>query len=186
MGDIGKRVRLIGLILFLLFGPVHTASAQQLCADNTYVPNADPSTIFISESAISYAYSNCPGPGLRLSAPIRLKVGQSLFFWFRLQGDQAYLASPESRYPFMLNFFRYNGSDFVDEGSLGMARLDRAAMLAEAQGSGGAFDWRTGAEKWKFDIPGTYKVFVTQAGHDIPCYTSTVFSPCRLTVEVIE
>lgn len=174
------------LSILWLVGLVHCASAQQLCSDNTYLPNAYPGMVFISETAIGYSYSNCPSPDLRLSAPIHLKVGQSLFFWFRLQGDLTYLNSRQSRYPFVLNFFRYNGSDFVDEGSLGMKGLDRSAMIAETQVSGGPFDWRTGAEKWKFDIPGTYKIFVTQAGTDVPCSSASIFSPCKLTVEVIQ
>jgi len=182
-----RRGRAIALLCFFwLLGFVHCAAAQQLCPDSTYVPNAYPGMVFVSETAIGYSYSNCPSPDLRLSAPIHLKVGQSLFFWFRVQGDLTYLNSRQSRYPFVLNFFRYNGSDFFNEGSLGMKGLDRSAMIAEAQVSGGPFDWRTGAEKWKFDIPGTYKIFVTQAGTEVPCFSASIFSPCKLTVEVIQ
>lgn len=186
---VSRRVRLFcllaGLVPSFFFTHTDVAVGQQLCADNTYVPNAYPGTVFISETAISYSYSNCPRVDLRLSMPIHLKIGQSLFFWFRVQGDDAFLATRQSRAPFKLNFFRYNGSDFVDEGSLWMAGLDIAAMNRETQSSGGVFDWRTGAEKWRFDIPGTYRVFVTQAGQEVPCVASNMFSPCKLLIEVI-
>jgi hypothetical protein len=160
--------------------------AEQVCLDNMYVPSSSPGTVFVSDSAISYTYSNCPTSRSKLGRTVRLSAGQSLYFWFRVQGDQAYLATSQSRYPFILNVYRDNSSNFIDQGPINMGALDRSAMTAEAQQTGGPFDWRLGAKKWKFDIPGTYKVFLTQQDQQIACASSSLFSQCNLIVEVVE
>lgn len=173
---------------FLIVG-LSCARAQQgdICTDNAYAPNEYPGAIFVSETAITYSYSNCPRGDIRLGQKIRLRVGQSLYFWFRVQGDRKYLSAAQSYQPFRLNFSRDNGNGaLVDQGYLGMGYLDRSAMISETQTSGGQFDWRLGAEKWKFSIPGLYQITLSQGAVPVSCANSNLFSPaCSLQIEVV-
>ena len=122
----------------------------------------------------------------KLNRTVRLAVGQTLYFWFRVQGDQAFLATEQSRYPFVLAFYHDNGSDLIeDQDPISMGRLDRSVMAAEAQATGGPFDWRLGAAKKKFEIPGKYKISLTQGGVELGCTGSSPFSTCSLIVEVV-
>ena len=187
-----KRIGIVAIAVLavLLAMPGMTmqpAFAQETCVENSYVPASGipGGTITVTDSALMYSYSNCPTSKLRLGKSIRLHAGQSLFFWFRVQGDQSYLSTNQSRYPFVLNFYQSNGSVFVSQGLISMGGLDRSAAAAEAQGNAGIFDWRLGAEKWKFDIPGTYKVVLSQQGIDIGCVGSSMFSQCNPVIEVV-
>jgi hypothetical protein len=87
---------LIAAAQFLLLG-LSCAYAQQgdACVDNSYVLNQYPGSIFVSDTAVTYSYSNCPRGESRLGQKIRLRVGQSLYFWFRVQGDRAYLSTAQ-------------------------------------------------------------------------------------------
>jgi hypothetical protein len=163
------------------------AFGQETCLGDSYVPASSfpGGTIAVTDSAIMYSFSNCPTAKLRLGRPIRLHAGQTLFFWFRLQGDQAYLSTAQSRSPFVLNSYKDNGSVFVSDGLIVIGELDRSAMAAEAEGAGGVFDWRIGAKKWKFDVPGTYKILLSQQGSDIGCAGSLMSSQCYPVVEVV-
>ena len=188
--NFARRIGILACALLALLMPGMTmqpAFAQETCVGNSYVPASSipGGTIAVTDSAMMYSYSTCPTSKPRLGKSIRLRAGQSVFFWFRVQGDQAYLSTNQSRYPFVLNFYLNNGSVFVSQGLISMGGLDRAAMAAEAQGAGGVFDWRLGAEKWKFDIPGTYKLVLSQQGNDIGCVGSSMFSPCNPVIEVV-
>lgn len=180
-----------GLSIFLLtvlafVAAPRLAIGQNACVDDFYVtdPNPGAASIFVSEHATTYSYSNCPMATARLGGPVKLRAGQSLYFWFRLQGNLAYLATDQSRHPFILKFLRDNGSVLVDRGSIDMGRLNRPAMSAEAASSEGPFDWRLGARKWQFDIPGNYKIVLTQHEKEVPCVGSFV-GRCDLAVEVV-
>jgi hypothetical protein len=176
---------LLAILLAMPGVAMQPAFAQQACAGDAHLPasSVPAGTIAVTDSAMMYSYSNCPTS--RLVKPIRLKAGQSLFFWFRVQGDQTYLSTTQSRYPFILNFYQNNGSAFVSQGLISMGGLDRAAMAAEAQGAGGVFDWRLGAEKWKLEIPGTYRIVLSQQGNEIGCGGSSMLSQCNPVIEVV-
>jgi hypothetical protein len=163
------------------------AVAQEACIDNRYVNDPDPNTaaIFVSEAATTYEYSNCPASADRLGQTVRLRAGQSLYFWFRVQGTPAYLATLQSRYPFILKFFRNNGNVLIDVADISMDILDRAAMAAEAVGSGGQWDWRLAARKWRFDIPGSYRIGLYQQNNPIPCIGLGFSSQCNFDIEVV-
>jgi hypothetical protein len=179
---------LIAAAQFLLLG-LSCAYAQQgdACVDNSYVLNQYPGSIFVSDTAVTYSYSNCPRGESRLGQKIKLRVGQSLYFWFRVQGDRAYLSTAQSYQPFRLNFSRDNGSGaLVDQGYLDMGYLDRSTMIFETQTSGGQFDWRLGAEKWKFSIPGLYQIMLSQGQITIDCPRSNLLSSsCSWQIEVV-
>lgn len=177
----------IGLVLiaFTAITISSPSAAQETCLDNSYVSNVPPGKIAVTDQALMYAYSNCPTSQLRLNQRIRLRAGQPLFLWFRVQGDRDYLATDQSRYPFVLSFYRENGSVAVDAGVISMKTLDRAAVIGETTQTGGVFDWRLGAKKWQFDIPGDYQIHLSQQGTDLDCLGSNVFRDCTVFVEVV-
>lgn len=178
------RLRIFSLAIMVLVMP-YSARAQETCLDNSYVVSARPGKISVTDRALTYSYSNCPTSQIRLPQRVQLRAGQSLFFWFRVQGDRNYLASPQSRYPFILSFFRDNGSVAVDEGVISMKTLDRQAVLNETALTGGVFDWRLGAQKWQFDIPGNYQIHLAQQGAELDCLNGSALGGCTIFVEVV-
>lgn len=174
----------LAILLAIPGETIRPALAQQTCVADSYVPASSVrgGTIAVTDSAMMYSFSNCPASNQRLGRSIRLSAGQWLFFWFRVQGDPSYLSTSQSRDPFILNIYKYNGSVFVEYDLFNMGRLDRSAMAEEARGAGGVFDWRLGGKKMNFDIPGKYKIVLSQQESDITCAATVV--QCDLIVEV--
>lgn len=165
-----------------------SASAQEICQDNFHIQSPFPAgAAFISEAAMTYQYSNCPSIRSRLKSPIRLRVGQSLFFWFRVQGDESYLSLRQSALPFLMTVCQQGDTRCFADGTYNLKTLDRAAAFAESKGAGGPFDWRLGAERWRFAIPGSYRVSLQQQGQELPCANrSFLSSDCGFSIEVTE
>jgi hypothetical protein len=181
----GPRAGLTVLLL-IAAAAMRPALAQQTCTGDSYLPASSFSGgIVIAEQAVTYAQLDCPVANQRLGKPIRLRPGQKLFFWFRVQGDEGYLATAQSWQPFFLKLYRYNGSDYVGQDAVSMDRLVHAAAVTEARGNAGIFDWRLGAWKTRFDVPGTYRIVVTQDGADLGCAGSSTAAACDAVIEVV-
>lgn len=186
----GFGARITGLagltVLQSIFGAAMPALAQPTCAADSYLPASSfPGGIVIAEQAVTYSQLNCPVSNQRLGKPIQLRPGQKLFFWFRIQGDEGYLATARSLQPFFLKLYRYNGSDYVSQDPVSMDRLAHSAAATEARGNAGIFDWRLSAWKARFDVPGTYKIVVSQDGRDLGCAGSSTAPACDAVIEVV-
>jgi hypothetical protein len=171
------------LAVSLLIAPTCQAQQDNICSDNSYIENLYPGSIFVSDTAVMYSYSNCPSTNSRLDQQVRLQLGSSLYFWFRLQGDRAYLNTDQSSEPFRLNFYRDNGFTSVLQGSLYMGYLDKPAVVQETLIANGLFDWRVYAEKWIFSIPGHYQITLSQGQTALSCARSGL--SCSWEIEVV-
>jgi len=102
----------------------------------------------------------------------------------RLQGDQEYLRTRESRLPILFSLARYNDSVFVSHGVFGRQYISNSEAMNEAALNGGIFDWRLDANKIHFDRPGDYLLSVQQ-GRSTICLTAAIASGCSVRFTIV-
>jgi hypothetical protein len=163
------------------------ASAQQFetvsCRDNSYSDAVHLGEVSITEIAITYSYSNCPGRRLAIARPIELLPGRRLYFWMRLQGDDEYLKSAQSAARINIQFARHNDGIPVAQDVIDMGTIDRSAASNETALTGGRFDWRLAAWKVTFETPGRYQISFSQGGREI-CISDIRVAGCNLEIDV--
>jgi hypothetical protein len=167
--------------------PLPRANAQEFetvaCHDNSYSDQLRPGEVSITEIAITYAYSNCPVRRLPVTKPIGLTLGRRLYFWMRLQGDDAYLKSDQSAARIDIKFARHNEGIPVVYDAIGLGNINRSAASSETALTGGRFDWRLAAWKATFESPGRYQISFSQDGQDI-CISDSRFASCIVEIEI--
>lgn len=103
----------------------------------------------------------------------------------RLQGDQSYLQTRDSRSPLYFNLARYNGSVFVTHGIFGRQTISVSEASNETLLNDGLFDWRIDSEKVSFDRPGEYLLTVQQ-GKSTICIVAPIAQSCSVRFYVSE
>lgn len=110
--------------------------------------------------------------------------GESMWLWFRLEGDLTYVTKQQSRQEIFL-VVGYGPEQAVLDDFISLKSINRSAarMEAEIPANNGHFDWRVDGYKSAFFVPGTYYFELAQ-GQSRICFLTEDIEGCRLTVTV--
>ena len=149
-------------IIFVLAFRIEVALASSCNADGPYydIPKGEAR---ITEFALLFSPSDCPTQTISLNGPIQKPHGVPLYFWFRLQGDSAYLDTPASAKSLFLRISLFNGSFYVVQKTIDMGPIRIDDVLIEIDLTpDSTFDWRLNANKEYLPAPGLYRASIVQ------------------------
>jgi hypothetical protein len=171
------------LDLCLAIGTANAANYLNVdCSPDSHVRTGETGRLVVTEYGTSYSWSNCPVRRLNVDNPIVVQ-GRSVHFWFRLQGDGDYLKSSKSALPLRAGFYLRSDDHWVYQTALPLGEINRTTASKESLAFNNIFDWRVSAEKWSFDVPGTYLILVEQ-GDETICAVFEKQTNCGLQISV--
>lgn len=124
----------------------------------------------------------CPDDSDILGRSFPYDEDKPLFVWMRLEGDVAYLNSPQSRRALEYDV-RKIGDDFSFNNFLHIrhSTIEHDAAMAEAKGRDSKrFDWRFDIQFTTIPNPGEYRIRITQGGKAV-CNSE---GPCEIVLNV--
>lgn len=185
MFTMSTLAKFVGSCLFPLVTVVSTTETFSAeCTAQHHFDNQPPGQLVITEYAFSYRKSDCPTDRIAADAPIGIGRGTTLYIWLRLQGDLIYLSKSQSGRSLRASFYLDTGGRLVYQKALPLGEIDRAKTVAEANSFGGIFDWRVRAEKWAFQIPGDYVLWIEQANQMV-CPMKDAGRDCSISFRVV-
>lgn len=177
------RVWLVGLLTILwILSSLPANALDQTCAPNKITGKTTPGRLEITEFAITQRPIDCADADKHLGLSIPASPNQPIYFWLRLEGDQAFLDGLRRDQAFTATLHRKD--DFVEQDSdlvLDKRWIIKSSAQGEALANGGHFDWRLYAAAATYLVPGTYALKVKFGGIDL-CLNST---NCDITFEVV-
>lgn len=175
-------LRLFFLVLLVLWSIQPAASQRRIeNCDPPHPPSFDFELPVISDYAISYKITKCPNVSLEDHEPIKLRVGQRLYFWFRILGSGEFLAAANDSIQILAHFKSHS---FGFDRSIYVGTMNRGALMREVDITKNFFGWRGNGWRGSLLIPGRYTVWL-QYGDQRICLSGQDNGECGIPFEVI-